>query len=108
MRRPRSIPSGWCAWNERPGALGGGDRQDTAHHSGGDQVEGQRHHPEAAGQRWDIVRQGQVICELDQNDLLPKLRQARAALGMAEAALKSSRAEYERDKVEALGPDVRS
>ena len=54
----------------------------------------------------DIVRQGQVICELDQNDLLPKLRQARAALGMAEAALKSSRAEYERDKVEALGPDV--
>jgi len=54
----------------------------------------------------DLVRQGQVICELDQNDLLPKLRQARAALGMAEAALKSAQAEYERYKVEAVGPDI--
>jgi HlyD family secretion protein len=54
----------------------------------------------------DVVRQGQVICELDQNDLLPRLRQSRAALGMAEAALKSSQAEYERSKVEAVGPDI--
>jgi HlyD family secretion protein len=49
----------------------------------------------------DRVRQGQVICELDQNDLLPRMRQAQAALGMADAALKSSQAEYERAKVEA-------
>ena len=54
----------------------------------------------------DRVRQGQVICELDQNDLLPRMRQAQAALGMADAALKSSQAEYERAKVEAEGPDV--
>ncbi len=54
----------------------------------------------------DIVRQGQVICELDQNDLLPKVRQARASLGMAEATLKSARAELERNKVEAAGPDL--
>jgi HlyD family secretion protein len=54
----------------------------------------------------DLVRQGQVICELDQNDLLPRERQARAALSMAEAALKSAQAEYERDKVEAAGPDI--
>ena len=54
----------------------------------------------------DRVRQGQVICELDQNDLLPRVRQAQAALGMADAALKSSQAEYERAKVEAEGPDV--
>src|SRR5208283_1212011 len=54
----------------------------------------------------DVVRQGQVICELDQNDLLPKLRQAQAALGMADAMLKSAQADYERSKVEALGPDV--
>jgi HlyD family secretion protein len=54
----------------------------------------------------DIIRQGQVICELDQNDLLPRVRQARAALSMAEAALKSSLAEYERYKVEAAGPDI--
>ena len=54
----------------------------------------------------DTVHQGQTICELDQNDLLPKLRQAQAAVGMAEAALKSAEADYERNKVDALGPDV--
>ena len=41
----------------------------------------------------DRVRQGQTICELDQNDLLPRVRQAQAALGMADAALKSTQAE---------------
>ena len=54
----------------------------------------------------DTVRQGQIICELDQNDLLPRERQARAALSMAEATLKSAQAEYERNKVEAAGPDI--
>ena len=54
----------------------------------------------------DKVRQGQAICELDQNDLLPKVRQARAALSMAEATLKSAQADYERNKVEAVGPDI--
>lgn len=54
----------------------------------------------------DVVRQGQVICELDQKDLLPRVRQARAALGMAEATLKSALAEHERYKVEAAGTDV--
>src|ERR1035438_5028230 len=46
----------------------------------------------------DTVKAGQVICELDQNDLLPKLRQAQAALAMAEAQLKSAQADYERNK----------
>jgi HlyD family secretion protein len=54
----------------------------------------------------DVVRQGQVICELDQNDLLPRLRQAKAALGMADAQLTSALADLERNKVEAAGPDV--
>jgi HlyD family secretion protein len=54
----------------------------------------------------DIVHQGQSICELDQNDLLPKVRQARAALSMAQAALKGAQADYERNKVEAAGPDI--
>ena len=54
----------------------------------------------------DLVRQGQVICELDKNDLLPRERQARATLSMSEAAHKSAQAEYERNKVEAAGPDI--
>lgn len=54
----------------------------------------------------DVVRQGQVICELDQNDLLPRLRQAQAALAMAEAQLKSAHADLERNQVEAAGPDI--
>jgi HlyD family secretion protein len=54
----------------------------------------------------DLVRQGQVICELDQNDLLPRVRQSRASLNMAEAALKSAQADYDRNKLEASGPDV--
>jgi HlyD family secretion protein len=54
----------------------------------------------------DAIRQGQVICELDQKDLLPRVQQSRAALAMAEATLKSAHAEYERYKVEAAGPDI--
>ncbi len=54
----------------------------------------------------DAVRRGQVICELDQNDLRPRVREAQAALDVAEAALKSAQAEYERYKVEAAGPDI--
>ena len=54
----------------------------------------------------DVVRQGQVICELDQNDLLPRQRQAQAALAMAEAQLQSARADLERNRVEAAGPDI--
>lgn len=54
----------------------------------------------------DTVKAGQVICELDQNDLQPKLRQAQAALSMAQAALKSAQADYARNKVEAAGPDL--
>src|SRR3954454_9238044 len=53
----------------------------------------------------DRVRQGQVICELDQNDLLPRVRQAQASLAMAQASLNSAKAEFERAKVEAEGPD---
>src|SRR5215469_5251005 len=54
----------------------------------------------------DIVHKGQVLCELDQNDLLPALRQQEAALHVAEAALKTARADYDRYKVDAEGRDV--
>jgi HlyD family secretion protein len=52
------------------------------------------------------VRQGQVICELDKNDLLPRVREATASLNTAQAALASAAADYERYKVEAAGPDL--
>jgi HlyD family secretion protein len=54
----------------------------------------------------DIVHKGQVICELDKNDLLPKLRQAKAALEYAEAGLNSAKADFARFEVEAEGPDL--
>lgn len=54
----------------------------------------------------DFVQKGQVICELDQNDLLPALRQQQAALHVAEANLRSAQADYERYKVDAKGADL--
>jgi HlyD family secretion protein len=54
----------------------------------------------------DAVHKGQVICELDQNDLLPALRQQEAALHVAEASLKTAQADYDRYKVDAQGPDL--
>src|SRR5712692_8833593 len=54
----------------------------------------------------DTVRRGQVICELDRNDLLPRLNEAKAALSMSEAALQSAHADLERYKLEAAGPDL--
>ncbi len=54
----------------------------------------------------DFVHKGEVLCELDQNDLIPALRQQQAALHVAEANLKSAQADYERYKVDAAGPDV--
>ena len=54
----------------------------------------------------DIVHRGQVLCELDKNDLLPRLREAEASLHFAEAQVKSAQADYERFKVDAEGPDL--
>jgi Multidrug resistance efflux pump len=52
------------------------------------------------------VRQGQVLMELDKEDLQARLREARASLQAAEAAEESAVAGLERNKVEAEGPDV--
>ncbi len=54
----------------------------------------------------DVVQKGQVICELDKNDLLPKLNQARAALNVYKAQIDSAQADYEKLKVDAQGPDL--
>src|ERR1700735_5233452 len=54
----------------------------------------------------DVVHKGQVICELDQNDLIPALHQQEAALHVAQANVNSAKADYDRYKVDATGPDV--
>lgn len=54
----------------------------------------------------DVVHKGQVLCELDKNDLLPRLREAEASLQFAEAGVNSAKADYERYKVDAEGPDL--
>ena len=55
------------------------------------------------GQRVSV---GQVLAELDKEQLQATLREQRAALQAAEATLASTRAAVERDKVEAENPDL--
>jgi len=54
----------------------------------------------------DWVRKGDVLVELDKEELQARVREARAALMAAEAAQEAALAAYERNKVEAEGPDV--
>lgn len=54
----------------------------------------------------DTVKQGQVLVELDKEQLQASVRQAQAALQVAQAALESAEGAFERNKVEAEGPDV--
>jgi HlyD family secretion protein len=52
------------------------------------------------------VKQGQVLVELDKEQLAATLREQMAALEAAEATLASTRAAVERDKVDAQNPDI--
>ncbi len=54
----------------------------------------------------DRVKQGQILVELDKEQLRAQVRAAEANLEAAQAALESSKATYERNKVDALGPDL--
>jgi HlyD family secretion protein len=54
----------------------------------------------------DLVRTGQVLVELDKEELAARVREARASLQAAQAASQASQAAYERNQVEAQGPDV--
>ena len=54
----------------------------------------------------DIVKQGQLLAQLDKIEIEAQVDQSRAALEAAEANLNSSQADYERAKVDAEGPDV--
>jgi len=54
----------------------------------------------------DWVKQGQVLVELDKEELQARMREARAALLAAQASEEAANATYERNKVEAEGPDL--
>jgi len=52
------------------------------------------------------VKQGQVLVDLDKEELQARVREAHATLQAARAAEESAAAAYERNKVEAEGPDI--
>jgi len=54
----------------------------------------------------DTVKKGQLLAQLDKDEIQAQVDQSRAALQAAEANLASSQADYERAKVDAEGPDV--
>lgn len=54
----------------------------------------------------DLVKAGDVLAELDKENLNARVREARANLQAAEAGLAGARAQLEKNKVEAEGPDV--
>lgn len=54
----------------------------------------------------DWVKAGQVLVELDKEELEARVREARASLLAAEAAEQAAQASYERNQVEAEGPDL--
>jgi len=54
----------------------------------------------------DRVRKGQVLVELDKEALEARVREGRATLLASEAALQGAQATYERNLVDAEGPDL--
>jgi HlyD family secretion protein len=54
----------------------------------------------------DTVKKGQVLAELDKEQILAQVNQQRASLEASEAAGRAAEADLERAKVDAEGPDV--
>ena len=54
----------------------------------------------------DQVKQGQILVELDKEEILARVRQQRASLEAAEAAARAASADLQHAKVDAEGPDV--
>jgi HlyD family secretion protein len=54
----------------------------------------------------DHVKAGQILVELDKEQLRARVAEARANLQAAQAAVESAQATYERNKVDAEGPDI--
>jgi HlyD family secretion protein len=57
-------------------------------------------------QAGDLVNEGQVLVELDKDNLTARLRESRAALLGAQANAKAASAELDKNKIEAEGVDV--
>jgi HlyD family secretion protein len=54
----------------------------------------------------DRVKKGQLLAQLDKDEITAQVEQSRAGMAAAEASLKGAEADYERAKVDAEGPDV--
>ncbi len=54
----------------------------------------------------DRVKKGQLLAELDREEISAQVEQARASLQASESSLTGSQADYERAKVDAEGPEV--
>ncbi|HKD44449.1 MAG TPA: efflux RND transporter periplasmic adaptor subunit [Candidatus Angelobacter sp.] len=54
----------------------------------------------------DTVKRGQILAQLDKEQILAQVNQQRASLEAAEAAARAAEADLERAKVDAEGPDV--
>ncbi len=54
----------------------------------------------------DRVKRGQILIELDKEELQARVREARAMLLAAQASQEAAQATHERNKVEAEGPDI--
>ncbi|HYE74030.1 MAG TPA: efflux RND transporter periplasmic adaptor subunit, partial [Blastocatellia bacterium] len=54
----------------------------------------------------DIVQPGQVLAELDKENLAARLRESRASLKSAEANFEAAQAEHAKNKVAAEGPEI--
>jgi HlyD family secretion protein len=54
----------------------------------------------------DRVKKGQILCELDRDEIQARVDQARAQLEASDASLSATKADLTRAKVDAEGPDV--
>ena len=89
------------------GQVGRRHRQGRADHQSRDQVEGERHHRGAERRRRSAsVNAGDVLAELDKEQLAAALRGAEANLQAARASLEGAEAQLKKNIVEAEGPDV--
>ncbi len=103
---PKSIPQSSPRSKKGPRQERRRHRQDRTDHQGRGQVQGQRHHENAYVDFGDMVKKGEVLCELDQRRNPGSRRSGAGATEASDASLNGTRADLERDKVDAEGPDV--